>query len=151
MTNKSHLTAIKRTKLSAPMQWLKDKAMLGTGWLTLDYGCGKGDDAKALRIFAYDPYHFPNVIWALKEKWDVITCNYVLNTVDPIEATSILQKIAAMLAPNGVAYISVRRDVKKDGFTKRGTYQRNVVLNLPVAYEKKNSFCIYRLDKTAIV
>jgi hypothetical protein len=57
----------------------------------------------------------------------------------------VVEKIKSYLAPNGIAYIAVRRDVKKEGVTSKGTQQWNVVLNLPVVVEKKNQFCIYEL------
>lgn len=37
--------------------------------------------------------------------------------------------------------------LKKEGLTSKGTFQRNVVLNLTVVVEKKNQFYIYRLTK----
>jgi hypothetical protein len=48
--------------------------------------------------------------------------------------------------PDGVAYITVRRNLKKDGFTSKGTYQRIVRLNLPIV-EENSDYCIYRMDK----
>jgi hypothetical protein len=39
----------------------------------------------------------------------------------------------------------VRRDVRREGFTDSGTYQRNVTLSLPILTERKGAFCIYIL------
>lgn len=133
-----------RKTLSAPMRYLKSKGLISRGWLTLDFGCGRGDDARALQIHGYDPHFTPWAQWVFKEKWDVITCNYVLNVVDEAEGLQIIKQLNSMLAPTGRAYITVRRDVKKDGLTSRGTYQRNVVLPLPVVTQNSN-FCIYLL------
>ena len=112
----------------------------------LDYGCGRGDDARIMGIHSYDPHYNPDERM-LERKWSAITCNYVLNVVDETTATSIIEKIRSMLIDDGVAYISVRRDIKKEGLTSKGTFQRNVVLDLPVLYEKKKSFAIYKLTR----
>ena len=40
---------------------------------------------------------------------------------------------------------NVLRDVKEDGYTKRGTYQRNVVLKLPTLFKKSGSYETYKL------
>ena len=70
MKNKSHLTAIKRTKLSVPIRGLDLK-----GKRVLDYGCGRGSDADLLGADKYDPYYFPE---RPTGKYDVILCTYVL-------------------------------------------------------------------------
>ena len=144
--NKSHQTAIKRNKLSAPMQYLNDFSDNFFGG-QLDYGCGRGNDADLLGMKKYDPFYFPNEE-VLRAKYSFITCNYVLNVVSLPEQVEILAKINDLLLDNGVAFITVRRDVKQDGYTSKGTFQRNVVLDLPVVREKKGHFCTYRLDKT---
>jgi SAM-dependent methyltransferase len=129
------------------MRFLKDKGLISQGWLTLDFGCGHGTDAKLLGIFGYDPHYTPLAVWIFGEKWDVITCNYVLNAVSESEQEQIINQIRGLLAPNGRAYITVRRDAHKlNGLTKRGTIQRNVFLPLPIVYEKPKHFCIYLLQ-----
>jgi len=143
--NKSHQTAIKRNKLSAPMEYLYLIGIRFGG--QLDYGCGRGNDADILCMEKYDPFYFPNEE-VLRAKYSFITCNYVLNVVSLPEQVEILAKINDLLLDNGVAFITVRRDVKQDGYTSKGTFQRNVVLDLPVVREKKGHFCTYRLDKT---
>jgi len=148
MKNKSHLTAIKRKKLSDPMKFLWDNMVIKSGML--DYGCGRGDDAATLSSLCknefichkYDPHYSPTVPTG---KFDVITCHFVLNVVGEKEGKTILKNIQKLLTPNGSAYITVRRDVKKEGYTSKGTYQRNVILDLPWLYEKKGRYCIYRM------
>jgi len=145
--NKSHLTAIKRNKFSAPMQYLRGVFSTTGGQSTgryLDYGCGRGYDADALELTKFDPHYFPQVP---EGEFDIITCNYVLNVIPLDGEEEVVDKIWNLLAPDGVAYITVRRDVKKEGLTSRGTFQRNVVLNFPIEFEKKNQFCIYKLTK----
>jgi len=57
-----------------------------------------------------------------------------------------LRKLKGLLSKDGVAYITVRRNVKRARYTTKGTYQRNVVLNLPVVTENSD-FCTYQLRK----
>ena len=141
--NKAHLTAIKRNKLSAPMRYLR--GVFSTTGRYLDYGCGRGYDADALDLAKFDPHYF-NVEYS-DNTFDIITCKYVLNVIPLDGEEEVVDKIWNLLAPDGVAYITVRRDVKKEGLTSRGTFQRNVVLNFPIEFEKKNQFCIYKLTK----
>jgi len=126
------------------MKYLFDQGLLDV-YGKLDYGCGKGLDADHYLMCKYDPYYFSDELAIKTRKYDVVTCNYVLNTISIEEANSVIEKIKALLNNNGIAYISVRRDLKKEGYTKTGTYQRNVVLDLPVLYEKSGFFCIYEL------
>lgn len=139
----SHKTAIRRTKISSPMQHLiKEGLLFGT---MLDYGCGRGFDAEQLKMDKYDPYFF---IEYPTRRYDVITCNYVLNVLEhDVEIDVVLKKIRTLLNDNGIAYITVRRDVKKDGYTQHGTYQRNVVLELPVLVESKGKYAIYKMER----
>jgi hypothetical protein len=149
--SKAHLTAIKRKTLSLPMAYLHQHQHIYPTCLSLlrslDFGCGRGDDAEILGFAKYDPHYFPNSGWRCLE-WDVITCNYVLNVIeDESERNDVLFAIQTMLAPDGVAFISVRRDVKVTGRTKKGTYQCDVFLELPVLHEAKGKYCIYTLNK----
>jgi diadenosine tetraphosphate (Ap4A) HIT family hydrolase len=129
----SHLTAIDRTKLSSPVQFLVDRNLL-TGRI-LDFGCGWGTDVKFLHqkgldIIGYDPYYTPAYP---SGKFDSIVCCYVLNVLMPAEQADVLMNIAHLLKPGGKAYYAVRRDLKKEGFRehyvhKQPTYQCNVKL-----------------------
>ena len=134
------------------MQYLADNNLLKSDML--DYGCGRGGDSLNLTsvlgddfvCWKYDPHYQPKEFDPTRCSFDVITCHYVLNVVDVAEGKKILKKIKALLADNGTAYITVRRNIKKEGFTSKGTYQRNVKLKLPVVTEN-SSFCIYKLTK----
>ena len=129
----SHLTAKERDKLSFPMNWLKKNNKL-VGEI-LDFGCGFGSDANLLNnqkfsFDKYDKFYFKDYP---KNKYDTISCIYVLNVVDVWEQSDILMSITNLLKPNGKAYFAVRRDVKKEGFRthfihKEQTYQTNVKL-----------------------
>ena len=138
---KAHMTAISRTKPSKPMQILEEKELLkGT---LLDYGCGKGFDADYYNMDKYDPKFYPKLP---RKKYNTVTCNYVVNVILPNKQKEVLDSIKSKLRLGGVAYISVRRDIKKEGYTSKGTYQRNVFLDLPVLKET-DKFCIYILKK----
>lgn len=143
----SHLTAKERTKMSFPMNWLnKNDRIKGK---TLDYGCGFGSDAdllkqKGIDISKFDKFYFND---SAIEKFDTITCIYVLNVVKPIEQTEILLEISKLLKPGGKAYFVVRRDIKHEGFRmhyihKKPTYQTNVRLPYKSLY-KSDSCEIY--------
>jgi 2-polyprenyl-3-methyl-5-hydroxy-6-metoxy-1,4-benzoquinol methylase len=95
----------------------------------------------------FDPHYHPDV--NLKEnQYDTILCTYVLNVIDDPEVEKqVLDNILNLLKPNGKAYLSVRRDIKKEGYTSKGTFQKNVELKLPKLIDKKGSFCIYELTK----
>ena len=149
MSNKSHLTAITRTKLSAPMKWME-----GEGFFDgvprnkcLDYGCGKGFDADALGFQKYDPFWFKCDDFSPSE-FDVITCNFVLNTLpDEAERQKVLDTILRWLAPSMSAFISIRSDKKElKGITKRGTYQGYHPPSLPLIH-KGSGYEIYQLKK----
>jgi hypothetical protein len=145
--NNSHKTAKTRNKLSAPMQYLLDNELILSKGnydnMILDYGCGKGSDADALLIDSYDPYYAPTYPTA---KYDIITCNYVLNVIESTtERSNVLSNIKSLLKPGGVAYVSVRRDKMAEGYTKTGTYQATVKLDLPIVTEQKGKYIIYKL------
>ena len=142
--DKAHLTAITRRVPSMPCFELKmhDK-LIGR---VLDYGCGRGIDHKYYGLNAkYDPFWAPA---KPKGKFDTILCTYVANVVLPEDEFKLLNDIRSYLTDDGIAYISVRRDIKKEGYTKKGTYQRNVTLDLPVFKERKGSYCIYELTSS---
>lgn len=153
--NNSHKTAITRSTLSRPMQHLKDKGLLRG--IMLDYGCGKGYDAQELYMDMFDPHYTDGIILCqhttntgadVINTYDTITCNYVLNVIeDEDEMHGVIDHIHRMLSPEGIAYITVRRDVKEAGHTSKGTYQHNVVIDLPVLRELKGQYCIYIMDK----
>lgn len=137
---KSHLTAKSRVSPSKPMQILNDKKLL-IGRM-LDYGCGRGFDAKHFEMESYDIYYNPTMPTG---KFNTITCNYVLNVIDNNETIKeILSKLKGLLKKDGTCYITVRRDVLVDGFTSKGTFQRNIKLELPILKENK-LYCIYIL------
>lgn len=143
----SYSTAIKRNKPSAPLSLLISEALLDGD--ILDYGCGRGDDLKHLKDNGYDAYGY-DPHWGPKrikdKRYRAILCTYVLNVLSKDEADSVVRDIESRLVPGGTAFLTVRRDIVKDGRTTRG-FQRNVILNLPIHTEKRGNYCMYRLTK----
>jgi len=143
MKNKSHLTAISRKKLSAPMDMLYWEL---DGGDLLDYGCGKGFDADHYGMDKYDPYYFPE---KPDKKYDVITCNYVLCVLEEEEEQAVIDDVMSMLKPGGRAFFTVRRDKRNlNGWTSKMTYQRYVELDMEVWHEENNRYCIYTVQQT---
>jgi hypothetical protein len=109
----------------------------------LDYGCGRGYDAKHYGMEMFDPY-YASIMPA--GQFDTITCNYVFNVIESNdEIMAVIETIKSKLTDNGIAYIAVRGDVAKDGPTSRG-YQRNIKLNTNLI--KVGTTRIYKITKT---
>jgi len=149
-TQQAGKTAITRTSMSAPMRWLKENNLLKG--CVLDFGCGKSEDVRRLRTFGidavgWDPVHCcdDGVFW---DTYDVITCIYVLNVIkDEEDRLEALERIRVLLKDNGVAYIVVRRDIKKEGVTCKNTWQGNIDLAMESVY-KNSKFEIYKMDRS---
>jgi hypothetical protein len=142
----AHKTAISRNRgLSVPLRILmcERPASFTFNEAVLDYGCGRGEDADALKFNKYDPHFFPNMP---EGQFDTVVCIYVLNVLPIDKQDELVAKILAKVKTGGKAYITVRRDVKKEGLTFKGTYQRNVTLNYPIVAEKKGQYCIYEIS-----
>jgi diadenosine tetraphosphate (Ap4A) HIT family hydrolase len=153
--NFSHLTAKKRAKISFPMNWLiRNNFLKGR---ILDYGCGFGTDVSYLKddgyeIDGYDKYYFKEYP---KNRYQTITCIYVLNVLKQIEQSKVLLNISELLSHGGKAFFVVRRDIIKEGFRihkiyKEATYQTNV--KLPFKSIFKNRYCeIYEYQHFNII
>jgi hypothetical protein len=132
-------TAIARKDLTAPFQWLLENNLL-TKTPGLDFGCGKSMDAEEYGWDRYDPAHHPVYPTG---KYRVITCTYVLNVIHPKTQLEVLRQIQELLhKTQGVAYISVRRDVTVDR-PGRGCIQRVVKFRSQPIFEKAGGFAIY--------
>lgn len=83
-----HKTALTRYGFSKPVKSLIEYDQLPPGTTFFDYGCGLGDDVRALRELGFeasgwDPVHFRE---AEKTAADVVNLGYVLNVIeDPAE------------------------------------------------------------------
>jgi diadenosine tetraphosphate (Ap4A) HIT family hydrolase len=139
----SHLTVKDRKKMSLPTTVLIEQNKLHGK--ILDFGCGLGKDVDLLRnmgfdITGYDPYYFKDTP---SEKYDIIICNYVLNILLQEEQASVLMSVSELIKPNGRAYFTVRRDIKRNGFIynpkhKVKTYQCNVILPFESIFRTTN-------------
>ena len=139
-----HKTAKKRTKLSRPMQHLKDMGEL-RGKI-LDYGCGRGDDARLLKIDFWDPF-WNNFL--IKDEYNTITCNYVLNVLPEKDRKDVFKKVRALLHPRGTLFVSVRSDIK--GMVKgRDCVQYDVHLPDKYAVKKTKGYRMYMFFKEDI-
>jgi len=136
-------TAIGRKAPSVPMRRLATEGVIKGR--SLDYGCGRGFDAKHFGMESYDPHYQPDKPDGL---FETITCNYVLNVLESDECREyVLRDIQSRLTDDGVAYITVRNDKKRlNGVTSKGTWQGLVVLDLPVKY-KSADYITYELSK----
>lgn len=138
-----HKTARPRTAPSAPAAYLAKQGLL-TG-RCLDFGSGRGFDATHFGMESYDPYWQPE--WP---EWffDTILCTYVLNVLPARERIGVLRRLLALLKDeDSKAYITVRRDLPKQGIQGRGVYQRYVTLPLELIRET-SSFAIYLLTRS---
>jgi len=139
LNDKVHITAMGRTGVSRPARYLHENNLLQGR--TLDYGSGRGYDADEYKLERYDP-HWHNI--EPIGKFDTIMCNFVLNVIFEEEIETVIEKVKALLNEGGVAYFTVRRDIPKEGWTLRGTYQHTVYLDLPIEDDVENGYCMYR-------
>jgi 2-polyprenyl-3-methyl-5-hydroxy-6-metoxy-1,4-benzoquinol methylase len=146
---RAHMSAMSRRSASAPTKYLLDrKLIIGR---VLDYGCGKGEDAKTLEnlefdVEKYDPHYYPEIPTG---KFDTIICNYVLNVVDEENRSLVLNNIKSLLNDEGIAYISVRNDLKDDVVKAKGYNQYRVYLPEDEfeLIKKTGSFKMYKYQK----
>tara|TARA_B100000131_G_scaffold289029_2_gene300767 strand:- start:267 stop:734 length:468 start_codon:yes stop_codon:yes gene_type:complete len=145
----SYMTAISRQSPSRPLRRIIKSSLLKKDMNIIDYGCGKGYDADYLNSIgfdcdSYDPY-WKRDVNLTDNYYDVVLCTFVLNVIREHDERALLDNIKRLMKKGGKSYLTVRRDLKKEGETSRG-YQRNVRLNLPVLFEYKNSFCTYLME-----
>lgn len=135
ITIQRHLTAINRDKLSAPFQKLAQHDYLSGKYSVLDYGCGKGDDARELEahgldINSWDPVHKPDGKPALS---DIVNLGFVLNVIeDQHERQQTLLKawqhadriLMVSVMISGDAKINQFKRYKDGVITQRNTFQK---------------------------
>lgn len=155
----SHLTAIARKKLPNPvLHLIQREEIVGH---VLDYGCGKcaalnEDELASVNgvksVLSYDPFYSPHV-FKMDSPFDTILCTYVLCTLPKSQEKQILRHIQNLLAPMGLAFITVRNDRPKNGYGKnsRGTFQRKVELPYLQEYKKTSQYRIYLLTPKSII
>lgn len=106
MTDNSHLTAIARTSVSRPV---KDLTGFFTGRV-LDYGCGRGFDAEHLGAEKYDAHYFPEKPFG---RFDVVLCNYVVNTIVNESDRVLTVGRALRFVTNGGLFIITSRSINE--------------------------------------
>jgi len=128
-----HLTALSRSSISAPIQLLISHGLITESVDVFDYGCGRGDDLKALKetgvkCSGWDP-HFANENCPLPA--DIVNLGFVINVIeDPAERVEAIQKsydLARIALVVSVMLYSKDRPGKpyRDGFvTSRNTFQK---------------------------
>jgi hypothetical protein len=99
----------------------------------------------------YDPYYQPT--WPNDMEFDTITCNYVLNVINPQEHEETICKMIDLLTFDGNLYISVRNDIKGGQQTGKGCIQYNVTIPTSTHYnfrqiKKTSSYRLYRITPT---
>ena len=135
-------TAMRRVKPSTPARRLKESGLIRGR--TLDYGCGRGFDAKWLRAKRYDPVHQPDLP---KGKFDTVLCTYVLNTITSYaERMEVLRLVRSLLRKDGRAFISVRRDVRGCRGTSCG-WQGNVDVPGAISLWRNSNYEVYVIGK----
>ena len=82
-----HRTALVRYTLSAPMQTLDRFGYLDGRKTIFDYGCGQGDDVRALcdngiQASGWDPYHAPDND---KHTANIVNLGFVINVIEDID------------------------------------------------------------------
>jgi DNA phosphorothioation-associated putative methyltransferase len=129
-----HLTALSRSNLSAPVQALWRHELIGSERSFFDYGCGKGDDIRALldngiEATGWDPHFRPDTP---RQVADTVNLGFVINVIEDLDeriealrgayalSRGVLS-VAAMLAsqqpPDGRTH--------RDGYlTSRNTFQK---------------------------
>ena len=130
-----HRTAIVRDRLSAPMQALARHGLLIPERSVLDYGCGQGDDVRALQaggitVTGWDPHYEPG---AALEPADIVNLGFVLNVIEePGERLKTVQRafglaqqcLAVAVMVVGKGDTNGHRAYRDGVLTRRGTFQK---------------------------
>lgn len=128
-------TALKRNRLSVPVQLMLSNGLLDEESEIFDYGCGRGDDVtqlKALGIKAsgWDPHFCPD---EPKNDADVVNLGYVVNVIEDLserasviaDAFDLARGILVVSALVGSPNYSKSAQRFKDGYiTSSGTFQK---------------------------
>lgn len=130
-----HRTAIVRNRLSAPMQYLSRHGFVEEGKVLLDYGCGQGDDLRALKeggiaANGWDPYFAPD---GTRIAANTVNLGFVLNVIESLEertatlqaAWSYCRRVMAVAVMIAGHRPTAGLKPYRDGFlTSRGTFQK---------------------------
>lgn len=131
-----HKTAITRAALSAPMYLLFTSGLIRKDSTILDYGCGQGDDIRALQADGYaaqgwDPHYRPDP--SSLRKSQITNLGFVLNVIeDREERAQVLKRafaltelcLAVSVMLYGKADLSGVRPYRDGYLTSRKTFQK---------------------------
>jgi len=130
-----HRTAMVRHTLSQPMSLAVRHGLVRPGVTVFDYGCGQGDDLRALasagvEANGWDPHYAPRMVLAEAE---VVNLGFVLNVIeDPDERIVALKAAWALARRTLLVSVMIVGAVPVDGLrrfgdgylTARGTFQK---------------------------
>lgn len=130
-----HRSAIRKETLSAPLDRANSLCFLLPTATLFDYGCGRGDDVRALnkmgiQATGWDPAHQPNTP---KTSADIVSLGYVVNAIeDPRERTWVLKDAWSLAKKLLIVAARLRSDRKNlsltphadGGITSIGTFQK---------------------------
>lgn len=130
-----HRTAMVRHTLSQPMSLAVRHGMIRPGVTVFDYGCGQGDDLRALaaagvEAMGWDPHFAPE---APRREAVIVNLGFVLNVIeDPAERVVSLKGAWALATRVLVVSVMIVGAVPVDGLrqfgdgylTARGTFQK---------------------------
>jgi DNA phosphorothioation-associated putative methyltransferase len=127
-------TALCRTGLSAPLQALARHGLLDEQYTYFDYGCGRGDDLKALRengIIAsgWDPHFAPG---EPKLSADIVNLGFVVNVVEDFServdalrgAFSLARQLLVVSTMLYTGSLPAGRPFRDGYLTQRNTFQK---------------------------
>lgn len=131
-----HKTAITRGALSAPMYLLFTSGLIRQDTTILDYGCGQGDDIRALQTDGYtaqgwDPHYRPDPS-SLRTS-QITNLGFVLNVIEDREERAVALKrafeltelcLAVSVMLYGKADLSGVRPYRDGYLTSRKTFQK---------------------------
>jgi len=107
-------TAIPRKHLSAPLELLEAYRSKDQELKTLDYGCGRGQDADRNGWDKYDPSWFPEDKDLSYYDYDIVLCTYVLNVIkEESDRIEVLKELKRYLKSDGIIAVTVRRGFKE--------------------------------------
>ncbi|MET3761880.1 DNA phosphorothioation-associated putative methyltransferase [Sphingomonas sp. UYEF23] len=130
-----HRTAMVRHTLSQPMSLAVRHGMVRPGVTVFDYGCGQGDDLRALaaagvEAVGWDPHFAPE---APRHEGEIVNLGFVLNVIeDPVERADALKGAWALATRVLIVSVMIVGAVPVDGLrqfgdgyvTARGTFQK---------------------------
>lgn len=130
-----HRTAMVRHTLSQPMSLAVRHGLVRPGVSVFDYGCGQGDDLRALgaagvEAVGWDPHFAPE---APRHETEIVNLGFVLNVIeDPAERAVALKGAWALATRVLIVSVMIVGAVPVDGLrqfgdgylTTRGTFQK---------------------------